>query len=261
MDGTMVDRDLVISPRLRRVAARVREAGAVITIATGRMLRSARPFALKLGANGPAICYQGAVTFLPEDGRIVRHRRLEPAPAFEALSLLDDTGVQVSVYIDDEIYVTGINEWAEGYAGRMAVELKVVESLRPLAERRPTLILAVAEPNEMGALVTSVRDRLGDSAKVTRSLAHFCEIASVEAGKDRAIAAMAASMGIGRERVVAFGDGEGDAAMLNWAGLGAAVEGGHPDALAAADSTVAGPADDGVARILEELLGTGMIGR
>jgi len=257
----MVDRDLVLSPRLRAAAARVREAGAVITIATGRMLRSARPFALKLGANGPAICYQGAVTFLPDDGRIVRHTRLEPAVARDALTLLERTDAQVNVYIDDDIYVAGVDEWAEGYAARMKVALNIAESLTPLAERRPTLLLAVAEPQEMEALVVNVRAALGDRAKVTRSLPHFCEIAAKEAGKDRAVAAIAASMGIGQERVVAFGDGEGDAPMLEWAGLGLAVEDGHPDALVAGDSTVAAPAKDGVANVLEDLLAKGMIGR
>jgi len=256
----MVDRDLVISPRLQRVAGRVREVGAVITIATGRMLRSARPFALRLGANGPAICYQGAVTFLPADGRVVRHRRLEPALARDALALLKGTGAHVNVYIDDEIYVTGVNEWARGYAERQAVDLNVVESLLPLTDQRPTLVLAVADPDDMESLTANVRDRLGDRAMVTRSLPYFCEIASKEAGKDRAIAAIAASMGIGPERVVAFGDGEGDAAMLEWAGLGVAVEDGHPDALTAGDFTMAGPAEDGVAKVLEELLAKGAIG-
>ena len=260
VDGTMVDRDLVVSSRLRRAAARVREAGAVITIATGRMLRSARLFSLKLGANGPAICYQGAMTFLPGDGRIVRHLRLEPEPARDALALLEGTGAHVNVYVDDEIYVTGVNEWAEGYAERQALELNIVESLLPLAERRPTLILAVTKPEHMEPVVARVRAGLGDRAKVTRSLAHFCEIGSREAGKDKAVAEIADSMGIGPERVVAFGDGEGDAEMLEWAGLGVAVEGGHPDVLASGDSTIPGPREDGVAKVLEDLLARGMIG-
>ncbi len=256
----MVGRDLVVSSRLRRAAARVREAGAVITIATGRMLCSARPFSLKLGANGPAICYQGAMTFLPGDGRIVRHWCLELESARDTLALLEGTGAHVNVYIDDEIYVTGINEWAERYAERMAVRLKIVDSLLPLAEQRPTLILAVMEPEEMEPLVVRIRAGLGDSAKVTRSLAHFCEIGSREAGKDRAVAAIADSMGIGPEKVVAFGDGEGDAEMLEWAGLGVAVEGGHPDVLASGDSTIPGPGEDGVAKLLEDLLARSMIG-
>jgi len=259
VDGTMVDRSLVISPRLQRVASRAREAGAITTIATGRMLRSARSFALKIGANGPAICYQGAITFLPQDGQIIRHRRLGSELARETLLALSDVEVHVNVYIDDEIYVTGITDWAEGYADRMGVELNIVESLLPLAEREPTLILAVAEPDRMNAVVEGVQGSLGGRATVTHSLPHFCEIGSVEARKDGAVAALAATMGIGRERVVAFGDGEGDASMLEWAGLGISIDGGHPDALAAGDSTAGGPETDGVARALEDLLARGMI--
>jgi hypothetical protein len=56
------------------------------------------------------------------------------------------------------------------------------------------------------------------------------------------------------EDVWAFGDMPNDVPMLEWAGVGWAVENAHPDARAAADRVCPSNDDDGVARTLEELL-------
>jgi hydroxymethylpyrimidine pyrophosphatase-like HAD family hydrolase len=45
LDGTLVGKDLTISPRVRASIAAARERGAEITIVTGRMFAAARPFA------------------------------------------------------------------------------------------------------------------------------------------------------------------------------------------------------------------------
>jgi hydroxymethylpyrimidine pyrophosphatase-like HAD family hydrolase len=42
-------------------------------------------------------------------------------------------------------------------------------------------------------------------------------------------------MGISPSEVMAIGDGDNDADMLSWAGLGVAMGDGQPEALAAAD--------------------------
>ena len=87
-------------------------------------------------------------------------------------------------------------------------------------------------------------------ALITHSLPHFWESGSLRAGKSSALAHLAGSMGIGRSEVIAFGDGSGDAEMLRWAGVGVAMSGGHPEAIAAADRVVEGPPGASVAELL-----------
>lgn len=260
IDGTIVGPDLVISRRLKGAVADAVSAGAVVTLATGRMLRSARRFAAELGVTGPIICYQGALTADAGTGEYIRHERLEPETARAVIGLLDGIADHVSVYVGDEIYARGANEWARGYQQRMQTETHIVESLAPLAEARPTLIMAVDEPARIGALAERLRSQLGGQARITHSLPHFCEVASPGAGKAAALEALASRLGISAEETIAFGDGPGDAEMLSWAGRGVAVEDGDPETVAAAGRTAWGPDRDGVAVILEQLLDAGQIG-
>ena len=59
-----------LRPRTRAAIAAAREAGVPVIIATGRMFRSARPYALAAGITEPVVCYQGAVVADPVGRRV-----------------------------------------------------------------------------------------------------------------------------------------------------------------------------------------------
>jgi hydroxymethylpyrimidine pyrophosphatase-like HAD family hydrolase len=72
--------------------------------------------------------------------------------------------------------------------------------------------------------------------------------------KASALARLAGELGVDAADVVAFGDMPNDVPMLEWAGAGYAMSGGHPLAIAAAARTAPPLAEDGVAQVIEELL-------
>jgi hydroxymethylpyrimidine pyrophosphatase-like HAD family hydrolase len=79
------------------------------------------------------------------------------------------------------------------------------------------------------------------------------EISAADVSKASALALLTASLGIGPESVVAFGDMPNDLPMLAWAGTSCAVANAHPDVLAAATHVIGSLTDDGVAAYLERL--------
>ena len=60
--------------------------------------------------------------------------------------------------------------------------------------------------------------------------------------------------GFSRERTVAFGDGENDVELLEWAAYGVAVANAHERVLAVADFVCPPVQDEGVAQVLEAFL-------
>ena len=65
---------------------------------------------------------------------------------------------------------------------------------------------------------------------------------------------LAARMGFTKEQTIAFGDGENDVELLEWAGYGIAVENAHDRVKAVADWVCPSAAEEGVAQVLEALL-------
>jgi hypothetical protein len=79
------------------------------------------------------------------------------------------------------------------------------------------------------------------------------EASAIGISKATVVAELAASHGIGRESVIAFGDMPNDLPLLTWAGTSCAVANAHPDVLAAATHVIGSNDDDGVAAYLEKL--------
>jgi hypothetical protein len=118
-----------------------------------------------------------------------------------------------------------------------------------------TKLLARDPTAPLATLVHEARVVAGAACSVTTAGDAFVELMAPGVGKDAALAVLAADLGIDAQDVVAFGDQPVDVGMLLWAGLGVAVANAHPAALAAADLVTAANDDDGVAVVLEGLLG------
>jgi hydroxymethylpyrimidine pyrophosphatase-like HAD family hydrolase len=61
-------------------------------------------------------------------------------------------------------------------------------------------------------------------------------------------------VGFERERTIAFGDGENDVELVEWAGYGIAVENAHERVKEVADWICPPAAEEGVAQVLEALV-------
>ena len=89
---------------------------------------------------------------------------------------------------------------------------------------------------------------------ITSSVPQLLEIAYKEAGKAPAVQFLLERLGISRCELAAFGDGDNDCALLEYAGLGIAVENACKSCLAAADRVTASNDKDGVAIEIEKFL-------
>ncbi|MDQ3668684.1 MAG: HAD family hydrolase, partial [Actinomycetota bacterium] len=89
---------------------------------------------------------------------------------------------------------------------------------------------------------------------IAKSLPEFLEFASPEVTKASGVAFLAEHLGFSREKTVAFGDGENDIELLDWAGYSVAVANAHDRVRAGADFICASAADEGVAEVLEAFL-------
>ncbi|MGH3114449.1 MAG: HAD family hydrolase, partial [Gaiellaceae bacterium] len=89
---------------------------------------------------------------------------------------------------------------------------------------------------------------------ISKSLPYFLELASPEVTKASGLAFLAEHLGFAAERTVAFGDGENDVELLEWAGFGVAVANAHERVLAVADWVCPSAAEEGVAQVIEAYL-------
>lgn len=260
IDGTIRSQEYPLSERTRQTIGRVMEAGAAVTVATGRMFQSARRACSELDLRSPIVSYQGAHIADPTTGEVLWHRPLTAEQGRAALEALAPWGLEVMGYHDGQVCVGELTPRMEGYGERNQVVVNVVGDLWEFAANELTRLVVVGGEDEIQRLEGALKAEFDFSLYVTRSLPHFCEILHPEGGKDKALAWLCEYLGIGRDETVSFGNGYNDVQMLEWAGLGVAIGGAVPEVLDTADMVAPPLEEDGAAKVLEGLLDRGLIG-
>ena len=261
IDGTIRSQEHPLSERTRQAVARVRDAGAIITLATGRVFNSAARSSADLDITTPIATSQGAHIADPITGDVLWHQPLTAdmtAAALEALAGASE--MEVVGYYQHEVYVSELTEWADAYGRRNNVKVNVVGDLRDVADRGFTRLVVVGDEDGIQALEAGLQSHFDSSLHITRSLPHFCEILHPLSGKDKALEWLCDYHGIAYDETIAFGNGFNDVRMLAWVNLGVAIGGAVPEALAVADRVSPPMEEDGVAQVLEDLLESGLIG-
>jgi hypothetical protein len=218
------------------------------------MFRSVRPYLAAAGIDEPVVCYQGAVVAEPASGRFLRHVPIPLGAAREAIEAIQAEGFHLNCYVDDELYVAEVTPEAERYARFQHLEIHPVGDLLAWLDEPPTKLVAVDDPDRLDGLETRLKKRFGRRLFISKSLPYFLELASPEVTKGSGMAFLAEHLGFSRAGTVAFGDGENDVELLDWAAYGVAVENAHPRLAAVADWTCPSADDEGVAQAIEAYL-------
>jgi len=258
LDGTTIDYRQELLPRVRD-AVRAAARRVPVIVATGRMYRSALPWALELGVDQPLVCYQGAmVRGIPGDrgtaGEHIYERDLGPEPAVRALRLARREGWHYQAYQDDELLCDQDRPEAHLYSAISGVRFRLVDDLEPLLARGTTKAACViddlVEVDRASALMTR---ELAGLARVTRSNPEFVEILDSDVSKGAACEIVCARIGCTLADAVAVGDAPNDVELLDAAGFAVAIATSRPEVIAAADATCARPEDGGVADVIAAL--------
>ena len=223
-------------------------------IATGRMVRSVRPYLEAAGIDEPVVCYQGAVVADPATGEFLRHQPIPLELARETIAVLEEEGFHVNCYVDDELYVAEVNPEAERYAGFQHLPIHAVGNLAAWLSEPPTKLVTIGDPDMLDGLEARMKERFAGRLYISKSLPYFLEFASPEVTKASGLAFVAEQLGFAPERTVAFGDGENDVELLDWAGFGVAVANAHGRVLEVADWVCPSAEVEGVAQVMEALL-------
>jgi Cof subfamily protein (haloacid dehalogenase superfamily) len=266
LDGTLLRPDGTISAASIDILNGLVAKGLRFTVATARSPSRTLSAVRGLHLRWPLICLNGAVTVDPTSGRwlstaaisadvVATLLALGERSRIAPLLLGEDGGHEVLMHLPPRGRVQ------DAFFAQRAGErrMRPVEALRPLA--RTLSVTFVDERERLVALKAGLTEAA--IAGLTLRLMDYPEIpggATLEISRDDVdkvarVAELAASMALGPDEVVVFGDHLNDLPMFAWAGTAVAVGNALPDVRSAADLHCESNDDDGVARFLAARLG------
>lgn len=256
LDDTLLDCGLQISPRCIEAIQAVRKQDVIVTIATGRMFKSALPYARQLEMDVPLITYQGAWVKNSLSGEVLYYRPVDRELARSIFKFFDCCGVHYHSYFDDTLCMENLTEEGCYYAQIAGVKPVIVKNLyAELENREPFKIMGITFNEKMLLdMELFLKNRFGRELYITRSKPNFLEVMDRQATKANALQVVAEHYGIDRSSVMAIGDSFNDMDMLEWAGLGVAMGNAHKDVKEAADYVTTSNEEEGVAEALKRFV-------
>lgn len=253
LDDTLLRDDWTISPRVVKAIQKAQALGVKMTIATGCMSISARPYAEQLDLDVPVITYHGAMIQQALSGDVLFRCVIPSALATEIVQYVAGRGVYAQVYLKDRVITEQLNDWSLEYERIAKVRIEQADLSILLSHEAEGVekILLMAGEAELDRLAPLLRRQYGEKVHITKSKPCFLEMTDSSVNKGVALAALAERLGIAQEDVMAIGDSYNDLEMIKYAGLGVAMGNARPEIQEQADIITASNEEDGVAEAIE----------
>jgi Cof subfamily protein (haloacid dehalogenase superfamily) len=241
IDDTLVGPDGVISAANAAALARLVAEGTMVVLASGRSHANMLPFHRALDLpHGPIISSQGAVVQESDTGEVRFARAMSPADVADVTRDGRARGFALQHYRPSGIHTEARTRWTEYDQARNAEPHRQVRDLLAAGAGGAVpddvvKMIWLGDPDAITQAVAEAHARYDARLAVIRTDPPYLEFSAANVNKATALAAVAESLGASRGEVVAFGDGNNDAAMLAWAGVGVAMPHAAPSARAAAD--------------------------
>ncbi len=240
LDGTLLGPTKEIGEVNTAAVRKMQGVGARFVVASGRRHQNSIRYYRELGLDGLMISCAGALVKDPDSQQTVREVLLAADLAAALVSAGQTGGYTVIYYHRDHLYVGIRNHWTELYESRVGEKSELFPGdLNELKGEAALKIVWYGEPDTLKPERQRLEAEYGQKLQIISTDAENLEFSAPAANKAEALAAVAAYYDVPQTETLAFGDGENDAPMLRWAGLGVAMDGGNE--LAKAAAKIVGP--------------------
>lgn len=255
LDGTLLTDDKKITPNTKQVIQHLIEEGHVVVIATGRTNRLSNIYYHELGLKTPLINSNGAFMHHPLDKNWgIFHIPLKLHTAMEIIeACYAYHSKNILAAVQDSVYLEKFDQdIANFYGHKEENESFIVGKMKERLIFDPTVMLLYPDEkhlkeltNDLNQLQTEIIDHRNWGAPF-----HIIEVMNKQMNKWEAIRKIADEYHIPEQRIMAFGDGSNDLEMIEYAGIGVAMDNAVSELKSLAKFNTGTNEDHGVANFL-----------
>lgn len=265
LDDTLLDASAALNARTLAALRAAMDAGCGITLSSGRMVEAMLPIAREIGVNAPMLLFNGAMIYNHNTDETLFAPRIAYETALAIVRRAEALGYYIQLYPGKGYFCNEILDRTRAYARQIGVEPTAVHMpMSRWLEQNPAdmqKMLIIDTPDGADRIQAILREEFPHGACYLKSKPHYLEIAPEGVDKGKSLARLAQLLGLTADEVMAFGDGQNDVPMLEYAGHGYAMQNACPQALACTDLIAPPNTEDGVAQVIERYLAEGKIGK
>ena len=244
MDGTLLGPDKKISIENRDALERLRAAGVEVVIASGRHQTNIAHFEQSLGFLGWIISAGGAVVTNAATGEIIHEITVPQDLALELFHRGREAGFGLIGYHNTGIFCDRRTEWTDLYVHRTG-QVPIAD-IPALIDTGLQKLIWITAPERIAELTPRMQEEYRNRLYVVNTEREMIEFLNPNTNKALAVEVLAGRLNIPREQILAFGDGNNDVPLLEWAGISVAMAHGD-EAARHAGKKISPPGDPATA--------------
>jgi transaldolase len=254
VDGTLVTKEKVLTPRALQAVSSLRDRGIVFTVTSGRPPFGMRSLVEPLGLTMPMAAFNGGVIVLPDLS--ILDERLLPEYVLPALiDLIQSMGLDIFLFRSTDWYVRSLD------APRVSREASTIQCPPQVVGLFDSVlsgvvkIVGVSEDHaRVAACEAAVQEQFGTQVSAARSQPHYLDVTHPSANKGVVIERLSRYLKIPMDRIAVLGDQLNDVLMFKKSGLSIAMGNASDEVKRQATVVTASFAEDGFAHAVEQFI-------
>lgn len=250
IDGTLMDENRLLSEQLITIIQKLQQHGIGFTFASGRLPYKIDPLMAQIHSTLPVVSCNGAWVYQGET--VICKKVFQVQPLKSLIEIAMNQGDTVLYSLDGVEYCLHETEDSE----RKRKERGKYYPIRPITEEEWP-VLAVVKVNILAhdtiAPLHNVLEQF-NHLLITRYGDKGVEIVTKGVNKLTGITKVAEQLSISLSQVMAIGDNENDAELLQAVGVSVAVQNATPEIQTLSDSVTTRKGEQGVIEVLQQLL-------
>lgn len=255
LDGTLTNTKKEITLRNREALLGVQKEGTKLVLASGRPTYGIVPLAneLQMEKNGGFILsYNGGEIINRETGEMLYANILPDSVVPKLYECAKRHKLAILTY-DKEYIITenADDEYVQKEAFLNKMQIRESKDFLSDIHLPVAKCLIVGDPEKLLAVESELSILLQGKISVYRSEPYFLELVPLGIDKAQSLAVLLKKLNIGREEMIAVGDGYNDLSMIQFAGVGVAMANAQEPVKEIADYITLSNDEDGVAAVVE----------
>jgi len=258
IDGTLTNSKKEIPASTLHALLDIQEKGYKVVLASGRPTPGMRNLAakLQLGKYGSYILsYNGGEITECSTNRVVYQKTLPREIVPEIFAFAKAHNIGLLTYQNDCIITgTAIDRYMEKESAINGLPIKSVPNFTEYVDFDINKCLLTGDPKHLAAIEIKLNEIYGSSYNIYRSEPFFLEFMPQNIDKAHGLNILLSDIGLTPEQLICCGDGYNDITMIEFAGLGVAMENAQDRVKSIADYITRSNDDNGILHVIEKFI-------
>ncbi|MFT8711094.1 Cof-type HAD-IIB family hydrolase [Komagataeibacter rhaeticus] len=253
VDGTLVTKDKILTPRAIRAVERLRERGILFTITSGRPPKGMKMVIDPLRISEPIAGFNGGMMVRP-DYTVIEARTLPADTARRVIGIIRDHKADPWVYNGNDWIVS--NDQAP-HVAREQWTVKFPPVVGNVEAKLDQVVKVTGVSDDldlMKRLEHDLQQALGDAASAALSQPYYVDVTNRDANKGGVVMALERLLGIPASQMVTLGDQPNDVLMFRKSGMSIAMGQASPEVQKQATHVSTSCEDEGFANGIEKFV-------